>query len=109
MSKNFEDVSAFGKDALEGGLKAFAVFAKGAQAIAVETGDYAKKVVEDGASAWQNLVAAKSFEKAIEIQSVYAKASYETFVAQATKLTGLYADLAKDAYKPFEDALAKAK
>ena len=40
--------------------------------------------------------------------SQYLKSSYEDFVAQATKLGELYADLAKATYKPFEGALAKA-
>ncbi|MCO5066045.1 MAG: phasin family protein [Rhizobiaceae bacterium] len=109
MSKNFEDLNAFAKDTLDNGLKAFAAFSKGAQAIAVETGEYTKKTLEDGASAFQGMLSAKSFEKAVEIQTSYAKTSYEALVAEATKLSGLYADLAKDAYKPFEGALAKVK
>ena len=51
----------------------------------------------------------KSFEKAIEIQTDYAKQTYEGFVAEATKLGELYAELAKEAYKPFEALVAKAK
>ena len=47
-------------------------------------------------------------EKAMEVQSHYLKSSYEDFVAEATKLGELYADIAKEAYKPFEGALAKA-
>ncbi len=51
----------------------------------------------------------KSLEKAIEIQTDYAKSAYEGFVSQATKMGELYADLAKEAYKPFETLVAKAK
>ncbi len=51
----------------------------------------------------------KSLDKAIEVQTEYAKSAYEGFVAEATKLGELYADLAKEAYKPFETMLAKAK
>lgn len=109
MSKNFEDVGVLGNEFFEGGLKALTAFSTGAQAIAVETSDYTKKAIEDGVSAWQSLAAAKSFEKALEIQSAYFKSSYEMFVAEASKLAGLYTDLAKDAYQPFEDALAKAR
>ena len=36
------------------------------------------------------------------------KSSYEGFVAEATKLTEMYADLAKGAYKPYEAPVAKA-
>jgi hypothetical protein len=47
-------------------------------------------------------------EKAMEVQSEYLKSSYEGLVAEATKLGELYVDLAKEAYKPFEGAIAKA-
>jgi hypothetical protein len=50
---------------------------------------------------------AKSLEKAMEVHGEYLKSSYEDFVAEAAKLSGLCADLAKDAYKPFEGVLAK--
>ena len=42
------------------------------------------------------------------MQSDYARASYEGFVAKATKLGGLYADLAKEFYKPFESQVRKS-
>jgi hypothetical protein len=61
-----------------------------------------------GKDAWEKLMGAKSLEKAMEVQNEYLKSSYADFVAQSTKLGELYADLAKDAYKPFEGAMAKA-
>ncbi len=42
----------------------------------------------------------KSVEKAFEVQSEYVKTAYECFVAHATKIGELYADLAKELYKP---------
>jgi hypothetical protein len=36
----------------------------------------------------------KSIEKAIELQTEYAKTSYETFVAESQKIGELYTDLA---------------
>jgi hypothetical protein len=35
------------------------------------------------------------------------KSSYEGFVAEATKITEMYADLAKGAYKSYEAPVAK--
>ncbi len=87
---------------------AFGTWTKNAQAIAVEITDYSKKSIEDSAAAWERLMGAKTLENAIEVQSDYLKSSYEDFVAEATKLGELYVDLAKEAYKPFEGALAKA-
>ena len=45
---------------------------------------------------------------AIEVQTDYAKSSYETFVAEATKLGELYSDLARDIYRPYESQFGKS-
>jgi phasin family protein len=109
MTQTFEDAGKFGKEFVDNGLKSFNSLSKGVQAIAVEATEYTKKSFETGSQAFEKLIAAKSFEKAIEVQSDYAKQAYEGFVAEATKLAELYAELAKDAYKPFESMVAKSK
>jgi hypothetical protein len=43
----------------------------------------------------------RSLDKAIEVQTEYAKAAYETFIAESQKIRGLYSDLAKQTFKPF--------
>jgi hypothetical protein len=108
MVKGFEDVQQFGKESMDATLKSFGAFTKNAQAIAIEIADYNKKVFEQGTIAAEKLIGAKSLDKAIEVQSDYVKSSYEGFVAEATKLGELYADLAKEAYKPFETQFAKS-
>jgi len=106
MMKNFEDFQKYGKEHMDNTMKAWGQVSKGVQAIAAETADYSKKSFEDGSAAVEKLLGARSFEKAVEIQTAYAKSAYEDFVAQATKMSELYADLAKETYKPFE-ALSK--
>jgi hypothetical protein len=49
----------------------------------------------------------KSLDKAIEVQTEFAKSAYETFVAESQKIAGLYTDLAKQTFKPFEGIVAK--
>jgi hypothetical protein len=107
MIKNLDEVQKLGKDNVEATLKSFGVTSRAFQAIAAEMTNYAKKSFEDGTTALERLLGAKTVEKAIEVQSEYVKTSYEGFVAQATKLGELYADLAKESYKPFEGYLAK--
>lgn len=108
MTQTFEDASKFGKEFVDSGLKSFASLSKGLQAIAVETTEYTKKSFETGSAALEKLAGAKSLEKAIEIQTDYAKTAYEGFVAEATKIGELYAELFKEYYKPFEGVAAKA-
>ena len=108
-TQTIEDAGKFGKEFMDNGLKSLASFSKGFQAIAVETTEYAKKSFETGSAAFEKLVAAKSLEKAVEVQTDYAKSAYEAFVAEATKISDLYAELFKDSYKPFEAVAARAK
>jgi len=108
MLKNFEEFQKFGQNHVDTTLKQVGTVSKGLQAIAAEYTDYSKKSFEEGSAALEKLFGAKSLDKAIEIQSAYAKTAYEGFVAQATKLGELYTDLAKESYKPFEGILAKA-
>jgi phasin family protein len=108
MLTNFDDFQKLGKDNMDTCMKQFGTVSKGWQAIATEFADYSKKSFEEGTAALEKLLGAKSLEKAIEIQSAYAKSSYETFVAEATKMSELYTDLAKESYKPFEGMIAKA-
>jgi len=49
---------------------------------------------------------AKSVETAIQIQTDFAKAAYEGFVAQASKINQLCMKLATEAFKPVETAFA---
>ena len=109
MTKKFEDAGRYGTEFLDSGLASLTAVTRDAQAISSEASDYAKTVFETGAAAVQKLMSAKSIEKVVEIQTAYAKQAYEGFVAEATRISELYADMAKDAYKPFETVVAKAK
>ena len=107
MIKNFDEVQKLSKDGFDATMKSFGAFSKASQAIATELVDYSKKSFEDGTKVMERLLGAKSLDKAIEIQTDYAKSAYDGFVAQATKIGELYADFAKEAYKPFEGYVAK--
>jgi hypothetical protein len=109
MVKNFDDLQQVSKDNMDSALKCWGALSKGTQAIAAEVADYSKKAFEDGTTALEKLFGVKSFDKAIEVQTEYMKAAYEGFVAETSKIGELYADLAKETYKPFESMMAKAK
>ena len=115
MVKNFEDLQQVSKDNVDVTLKAMGAISKGTQAIAVEVADYSKKAFEDGTAALEKMFGVKSLDKLLDAcdafipETEYAKTAYEGFVAKASKIGELYADLAKETYKPFETLLAKAK
>jgi hypothetical protein len=104
----FDQIQKLGKDNADAALKSFGAVSKGAQAIAIESADFAKKSFEQGTATIEKLVGAKTLDKAIEIQADYVRSAYEGVVAQTTKIGELYASLAKDVFKPYETLAAKS-
>jgi hypothetical protein len=104
---NFDEFQKYGKDGVDAAMQSFAAASKGTQTIATEVADYARTSFEQGSAAVEKLLGARTLEHAIEVQSDFAKTAYEGFVAQATKLGQIYADLAKLSYKPIESYATK--
>jgi phasin family protein len=77
------------------------------QAITAAYSDYTKKAFEDGSEFMTKLASLKTPADVMTLQSEYAKSAYESFVAETKKISELYADLAKQAYKPLEGMVAK--
>ena len=65
--------------------------------IVTEATGYTKKSVETHLAFGEKLLRARSFDGAVQLQSEYAKTSFEGFVMQATKMGELYSNLAKSA------------
>jgi hypothetical protein len=109
QAQAFEQFQKLGKDNMDAAVKSFSALQKSAQAIAVEAADYTKKAFETGSAHVEKLAGVKTLDKAIELNTDYAKTSYEGFVAQATKMGELYTDFAKEMFKPVEAAFTKAQ
>ncbi|MBX5158978.1 MULTISPECIES: phasin family protein [unclassified Rhizobium] len=105
---NFDDANRKSKEAVDTALKTYSDTTRGFQAIAAEATDYSKKSFQDAVTHFETLAGVKSFEAAFELQSNYVKAYFEGFVSETTKLSEMYADLAKSAYKPYEAPVAAA-
>ncbi len=108
MPQTFEHAGEFCRQCVDSGLRSLASLSTGAQAIAAEASAYTAKSFEAGGVAMEKMLAAPSFDKAMEIQGEYARQAYESFVAEAATLGDLYADLSKEAYRPFESIVARA-
>jgi phasin family protein len=102
-----KDIQQYGKEHMETVVASATTVQSGLQAIASAYGDYTKKSFEDTKSFVEKLSGVKSLDKAIEVQTEFAKSAYETFVAESQKIAGLYTDLARQTYKPFEGLVAK--
>src|SRR5467141_3256100 len=77
------------------------------QTLATAYGNYTKKSFEDTKAFVEKLSGVRSLEKAVEIQTEFARQAYETFVTESQKIRELYSGLAKQSLKPFEGLVAK--
>jgi phasin family protein len=106
MYATFEDFHKFSKQQFDAVAAAASSFSKGLQEIAAETTEFSKKAIAANTDVVEKLLGAKTLDSAIQIQTEFAKTSYEGLVAESTKIGELYAKLAKEAFKPMETAYA---
>ena len=102
-----EEYQRLSKEGLDAATRSFGEVNKGFQALAAEMTDYSKRTFDDVFRAWEQLLTAKSLDQVIEIQSQYAKKAYDTHMSEMSKLGEMYVSLARNAYKPVEQAVAK--
>lgn len=71
-------------------------------AIALAYGDYSRNSWQAGRFLVERLIAARSFDEAVEIQGEFAKQAYANFVTQSQKICVLYGEWAQQWFRPFE-------
>jgi hypothetical protein len=77
------------------------------QTIANAYGDYTRKSLQESNCLVEKLMGVRSFDKAIEVQSEFAKLAYANFVAESQKIFELYSELARQIFRPWEGFVAK--
>ena len=74
----------------------------GFQAIANAYREYTRRSLEETACFVEKFTAVRSVDKAIEVQSEFAKQACGTFLTDSQKIWRLYSELARQALRPFE-------
>ena len=100
MSKGFEEVTQFGQENVEAMVASGKVMAKAAEEMNAEVIAFSKKSYEDSMAAAKEIASSRSVSEYFEKQTAFAKTSFETFVAEATKLNEMYSQAAKEAFAP---------
>jgi hypothetical protein len=102
-----DDIQKTSNKAVDATNHSFERVTRGTQAIVGELANYSKRSFENGTKALETLLGVRSLDKAIEVQTEYAKRAYEDYVACARKVGELYVDLAQEAVKPYQGLMAK--
>ena len=107
MSNDFENIPQPVKNQQDAVKTTVEVFPKAAQRISAETADYSKQYFKNWSDFAEKLRGVTTFDEAIKLQTEFAS-SYESFVAQSTKMFELFTSLGKEAYQPIETNLTRA-
>ena len=71
------------------------------EAIATAYREYARRSFQENRSFVERLMAVRSFEQAIEIQTEFARVAYANFLAESQKICELYGELGRQIFRPF--------
>jgi Phasin protein len=77
------------------------------QTIANAYADYTRTSLQESRSFVEKFIAVRSFDKAIELQSEFARQAYANFIAESQKICGLYSRWARQVLRPWEAAAVK--
>jgi phasin family protein len=98
--KTYEEMSKFQKDNYEAYMAASTIFAQGVEHISKAWVAFTQQNMENAAQTAKALLGAKTLREAVDVQSDWAKTSFDKFVAEGTKLSELSVKVANEAYAP---------
>jgi hypothetical protein len=76
--------------------------------IANAYGDYTLKSFDEAKSFVEKLTCVRSLDKAVEVQTEFARQAYATFVADSQKIGELHKELTRQMFKPLESLVTGA-
>ena len=94
------ELNADSKKNLEAIVASVTAAAKGVETLNAETVAYSKSAFESQVAAAKTLAGVKSIQEVFEIQSTFAKAAYEGYMAQMTKASEIMTATMKESFKP---------
>ena len=102
MAATYEDVISFHKANIEATVAASAKLFSGIEELSKEYIGFVSKSVEDAVAQAKTVAAVKTPAEALQLQQSFAKASYESAVAEATKLAELTKTIAGSVGEPLQ-------
>jgi phasin family protein len=101
-AKGYEQFVTFGKDTAEAMMKSANAAGKGIESFNSEVFAYARKSVEDSVSATKAIMAAKSVDEAIQLQTEFGKNAFEMYVDELAKFGDMTLALARESAEPLQ-------
>ena len=99
----FSEMNAYSKKNLEAMIASMTAAAKGAETVGQRAMAFSKKSLEGQIAAAKALSSAKSIQEAVELQTGFAKAAFESYVAEVNEISELTSSSVKEAMSPINE------
>ena len=107
-TKMGEEITELTKGNVEALVASGKVAAKGAETMAQDAAEYSKKSFETMTSMFKSMASVKSPTELFQLQSEFAKSSFDSAVAEASKLSEAWVKLAGEIVQPISNRYAVA-
>lgn len=107
-TKLMEEMTALAKGNVEALVETSKVAAKGAETMGQEAAEYSRKSFESATGAFKSFASVKSPTELFQLQSEYAKSSFDQAVAEASKFSEAYVKLMGDMFAPINGRIQVA-
>ncbi|MGE4220963.1 MAG: phasin family protein [Alphaproteobacteria bacterium] len=107
MMKGYDEFTALNQATLDAFMKASNVLVKGYEDIGKEYFKFAQASAEASAEAAKSMMSAKTLKEVVDLQSGYARSSFDTLVAEGTKLNEMTVKVANEAIQPIQTQFNK--
>lgn len=101
--KSYDDVVAFNQNNFDAIVASGTVFAKGFEQLTKQYVAFSSESFESAVAASKKIVAAKTVNEAVDMQTNIAKTAWEKAVAEGQKMSDLSTGIIKEAFAPIAD------
>ena len=100
--KSYDQFASLNKDTMDAVLKSGSILAKGYETLGKEVMAFTQNTVEANVAATKALFGAKTLREVIDLQTDFARTSFDKSLSESAKLSELSVKVAKDALEPIQ-------
>jgi phasin family protein len=108
MFKGYEGFAQSGKEGVEAAVKSTQLWAKGAEQVGKAISSMTQANFEAGVQASQALLGVKTIKDVMEIQSEFAKSSFDQLISSTSKISDMAMKVANEAMEPISKHINEA-
>ncbi len=98
--KAYEDAAKFNKENLDAFVVASTTYAKGVESVSKSWAAFAQETFEASANVAKAMLGAKTLKEAVDLQTDFAKTTFDKFVAEGTKVSEASIKVTNEALEP---------